>query len=222
MNNRFNNWLTIIITGIVGIFFIVCYKEADLFSWLVRALGLCLVLPGLYVLIESAGNHQGNRTVTVTETEIETDGRKRSGITTNHGSATTSLLIVSVCTILLGLWMLIAPGFFVGLLCYVFAAILILYGIYQIVGVVYAMRPASLPWQFYIVPSLFIIAGLLILVPPVKTINSTVTLITGILLVVSAINATIQRLAIRSYNKKLTAHTAKTTDSQKEIQQENS
>lgn len=220
MNNKFNNWVTILITGIVGVIFIVWYKEADLFSWFVRALGVCLVLPGIYVLIQSFGDMQSQKAkeISITETEVESVSGKKTDIITRRRSASVSLIVVSICTILLGLWMLIAPGFFVGLLAYLFAAALILYGIYQFVVVGYFARPAVLPWQFYIVPSLFIIAGLVILVTPVHTINATVTLITGILLVLSAINGIVQNRTLHSMNKKM----LRQTESQhKEIRQEN-
>lgn len=220
MNNKFNNWVTILITGIVGVIFIVWYKEADLLSWFVRALGICLVLPGIYVLVQSVGDMQSQKTkeVSITETEVESASGKKTDIITRRRSASISLIVVSTCTILLGLWMLIYPEFFVGLIAYLFAAALILYGIYQFVVVGYFARPAVLPWQFYIIPSLFIIAGLVIFVTPVHTINATVTLITGILLVLSAINGIAQNVTLRSMNKKMRRQAE---SSRKEISQDN-
>lgn len=220
MNNKFNNWVTILITGIVGVIFIVWYKEAELLSWFVRALGICLILPGIYVLIQSVGDMQSQKTkeISITETEVESASGKKTDIITRRRSASISLIVVSICTILLGLWMLFFPNFFVGLMAYLFAAALILYGIYQFVVVGYFARPAVLPWQFYIVPSLFIIAGLVIFVTPVHTINATVTLITGILLVLSSINGIAQNMTIRSINKKMRQQAE---SARKEISQNN-
>lgn len=193
MNNKFNNWPVILITAVVGVLFIIWHNEVNLFSWLVRALGVVLLIPGIWVLVHSLNVMHGRVKETVT-----VNGKKESGRTT-----ATSMLIVAVASIVVGVWMLIQPGFFVGLIAYVFAAVLLLYGVYQFATLIYFSRPAVMPWYLYIVPSLFVLAGLAILLTSVRTINSTVTLLTGILLVAGAANILVQDIAGRSINKQL-------------------
>ena len=92
----------------------------------------------------------------------------------------------------LSVWMVVSPAFFVGLLAYIFGAILILYGIFHIIVVAVWSRPFILPWWFYLIPVLMIIAGVVILCTDVRTINSAVVLITGIALVASSVNSVLE------------------------------
>ena len=48
-----NNWLTIIIVFVVGGLLIVWHARVDILSWIVVAVGLMLVIPGLYSLISA-------------------------------------------------------------------------------------------------------------------------------------------------------------------------
>lgn len=200
MNNRFSNWLTILITAAVGVLFIVWHNEVNLFQWLVRALGLVLLVPGAYVLFNSISEIQAKKN------NEEDNGRK--AITFRRRSAAVSLLIVSIATVFIGLWMLIQPVFFAKLIAYLFAAILLLYGIYQLIVVAYFCRPARLSWQFYVIPGLFVVAGLAILLTPLHKLDAIVTLITGILLVAAALNAIVQAFVVRSLLKQIEAANA--------------
>lgn len=174
-NNTFSYWLTVAVTAAIGVFFIIWHNEVNLASWLIRALGVILVIPAAYVLLRTIGAYRN----------IDDSGRR----TDKTGkSALISQIIVAIATAVVGLWMLFSPGFFVALISYLFACVLLLYGIYQIV-LLYMCRPVVMPWFFYIVPVLFIIGGLAILFTTVREINSVVTLITGILLVAAAINS---------------------------------
>ena len=53
MNNRLNNWPVILIAAVVGVLFIVWHGENSLFDWIVRLIGLSLVVPGIYVFVSS-------------------------------------------------------------------------------------------------------------------------------------------------------------------------
>lgn len=108
MNIRTANWLTIIITAVVGIVFIVWHNEVNLFNWLVRALGLVLIVPGGYILMNSFGAARNAKI-----SGSVTDGGRRV-MTFKERSASTAMLVVSVVTIILGVFMLAVPTFFVG------------------------------------------------------------------------------------------------------------
>lgn len=192
MNIRKTPWLTIIITATVGIMFVIWHSEVNLFDWLVRALGLALTIPGAYLLFNTLSSK--NNTVT-----IQSNGKRP--VTLGNRSSSVSLIIVSAVTILLGIWMLAVPSFFVGLIAYLFAAALLVYGAYQLITVAYLCRPVTMPWYYYLVPTLTMLAGLVIIFTPVHTMNTIVTLTTGLLLIFAAANWTMQRIAIHNYLK---------------------
>ena len=188
-NNTFSYWLTVAVTAAIGVFSIIWHNEVNLASWLIRALGVILVIPAAYVLLRTIGAYRN----------IDDSGRRADK---TGKSALISQIIVAIATAVVGLWMLFSPGFFVALISYLFACVLLLYGIYQIV-LLYMCRPVVMPWFFYIVPVLFIIGGLAILFTTVREINSVVTLITGILLVAAAINSVGQFFTYRSLYRQL-------------------
>lgn len=195
MKNQVSNWMTILITAAVGVLFIVWHNEANLFQWLVRALGIMLLLPGVYILFNSISEIQGK------SVGREKEQEEKQPITVRRRVAAVSLVIVSAATVFIGAWMLIQPGFFAHLIAFLFATILLIYGIYQFIMATWLCRPAVLPWYFYIIPSLFVIIGIVILVTPLHTLDSIVTLCTGILLLASAINSIIQAITVRSIIK---------------------
>ena len=188
MKNNVSTWITVIIMAAVGVIFIVYNSHVDLLAWLVRAIGLVLLVPGIITLITSL-NELNNKP---SDEKKDTPQRSRS--------TSQAVVVVSVAEVLVALWMLIAPGFFVHLIVYLFAAALILYGVYTFTTLIYFSKPVKMPWPFYIMPSLSIIAGLMILLTPVRDTSATVTLITGIFLLVIAINTAIQAI---TYSREL-------------------
>lgn len=170
-----NNWLTILIVFVVGVLLIVWHQRVDILSWIVMTVGLMLIIPALYSLISAMV-------------------RKKDEASISH-SASSSTIVASVGALALGIWMVVTPTFFVGLLAYIFGAILILYGIFHIVTIGFWARPFVLPGWMYIIPVLMIGAGVVILCTSVRTIQSTVVLITGIAFVASAVNSLCETVA---------------------------
>lgn len=173
MKNGFN-WLTVLVMFVVGILLIIWHARLDVLNWIIMAVGISLILPGLYdfvIALRSSGGSEKSQAI-----------RQMSG----------STMIVAVGAIALGVWMLISPSFFVGVMAYAFGAILVFLGIYHIAIVAYLSRPLSLPGFLYIIPGLLIIAGLVILLSSVRTIQSVVVLIMGISLVASSINSLLE------------------------------
>lgn len=170
-----NNWLTTLIVFVVGVLLIVWHQRADVLSWIVMAVGLMLVIPGIYSLISAMV-------------------RKNDSEQMAH-SASTSSILASVGALALGIWMTVNPSFFVGLLAYIFGALLVLYGIFHIVTIGFFSKPFVMPGWLYVIPALMIVAGVVILCTSVRTINSVVVLITGITLVASAVNSLCELVA---------------------------
>ena len=74
--------------------------------------------------------------------------------------------IVSVGSLLFGLWLMISPAFFVGILMYVLGAVLVFAGISQIVQLVNARGWTQVPVGYYVMPVLILLAGLVVLLNP--------------------------------------------------------
>lgn len=159
-----SNLFTSVIVLITGVFMIAFHSHINLLSWMGVIIGLMFVIPSVYVLYMTL-----------------TDRRKANPAT----------MIVSIGALLTGLMMCIFPTAFAGVFVYVFAALLIAVGVYQIVALAWLSKPLLLPVFLYIVPVLMIVAGVVILATNLRNINTVVVLITGIALVCSAVNSLI-------------------------------
>lgn len=74
--------------------------------------------------------------------------------------------IVSVGSLLFGLWLMISPAFFVGILMYVLGAVLVFAGISQVMQLVNARGWTQVSFGYYVMPVLILIAGLVVLLNP--------------------------------------------------------
>lgn len=126
-----------ICAAIVGVL-LVAWPEAAIL-YLVIAVGALFLIPGL-----------------VSVMSYLTQGR-RLGM---------SFPLVSVGSLLFGLWLMMMPAFFVGILMYVLGAMLVFAGIHQIVTLTNAGSRTPVPAAYYAVPVLVLLAGLLVLINP--------------------------------------------------------
>ncbi|MDO4425707.1 MAG: DUF308 domain-containing protein [Planctomycetia bacterium] len=74
--------------------------------------------------------------------------------------------IVSLGSLLFGLWLMVSPAFFVGILMYVLGAVLVFAGISQIARLINARGWTQVPIGYYIMPVLILLAGLVVLINP--------------------------------------------------------
>ena len=74
--------------------------------------------------------------------------------------------IVSIGSLLFGLWLMISPAFFVGILMYVLGAVLVFAGISQIMQLLNARGWTQVAYGYYVMPALILIAGLVVLLNP--------------------------------------------------------
>lgn len=77
--------------------------------------------------------------------------------------------IVGIGSVLLGLILAIAPGFFVKSLMYVLGVIIILGAINQFMILINAKKMFRVPIWFWICPSVIFLTGLLVLLKPIET-----------------------------------------------------
>ena len=74
--------------------------------------------------------------------------------------------IVSLGSLLFGLWLMVSPAFFVGILMYVLGVVLVFAGISQIAGLLSVRSHSSVSFGYYVMPILILLAGLLVLINP--------------------------------------------------------
>ena len=127
-------------------------------TWLTMAIGALFLLSGVIALIAywHAKRHAGEYTIT------DQEGRVVSG-----GQPT--FPIVGAGSVILGLVLVITPNAFINGLMYMLAAILILGGITQLMSLVAARRLGSVPFGYWVCPSLILLTGLFVVFKPMDT-----------------------------------------------------
>ena len=98
--------------------------------------------------------------------------------------------VESIGSCLLGLALIFAPGFFVGALMYILAAILIFGGILQIRDLFIVRKQVAIPIIFYIIPAFVLLIGTAILFNPFSVIETTF-MVLGIACVVYSLSETV-------------------------------
>ena len=74
--------------------------------------------------------------------------------------------IISLGSLLFGLWLMVSPAFFVGILMYVLGVVLVFAGISQIANLLNARSYAMVPLGYYVMPVLILLAGIVVLANP--------------------------------------------------------
>ena len=158
-------------------------------TWLTVAIGVLFLISGIIALIAyvNARKHAGEYTIT------DQQGRVISG-----GQPT--FPIVGAGSVILGLILALTPGVFVNGLMYVLGAIMILGGINQLMSLVSARRFGSVPFAFWVAPSLILLTGLFVVLKPMDS-ASVPLLILGWCSLVYGVTELINSLKIHSLRK---------------------
>ncbi|MDR2388426.1 MAG: DUF308 domain-containing protein [Tannerellaceae bacterium] len=93
---------------------------------------------------------------------------------------TFSLLLlwgVVVGSILLGLWLIVSPDFFIAVFGRLWGVILIIAGIQQLVSLFMARKWYVVSLGYYVLPALILLAGVMLLIYPFKTVANTFVLL---------------------------------------------
>ncbi len=161
----------------------------DSVTWLTVAIGVLFLLSGIIALIAymNAKKHAGEYTITDQEGNIITGGQP-------------AFPIVGAGSIILGLILALTPGVFIHGLMYILGAIMILGGISQLMALVSARRLGSVPFSFWIAPSLVLMTGLFVVLKPMETAEMPL-LILGWCSLVYGVTEIINSLKIRSIRK---------------------
>lgn len=110
--------------------------------------------------------------------------------------------IVALGSTLFGVWLIIMPSFFVGVLMYVLGILLVLGGISQLANLIAARSFMPVPFGVYIVPVLILAAGITILFNPFATAEIPF-IVLGISSIVYALMDMVRLLRFRKKNKNI-------------------
>lgn len=146
--NKFNSATLRSALAIFLGFILVLWPELTA-TYMVITIGILFILPGIFSLLSYFTRNRNERT------------------------ADRRFPIEAAGSILLGIWLVIIPEFFVKFLMIVLGALLVLGGLIQIISLIQARKWTLVPWGFYIIPVLILITGVLILANPFNTAIST-------------------------------------------------
>ena len=127
-------------------------------TWLTMAIGCLFLLSGVIALIAywQAKRHASEYTIT------DQDGHVISG-------TQPTFPIVGAGSVILGLVLTLSPHAFINGLMYMLAAVLILGGVTQLIGLVAARRIGSVPLGYWVCPSLILLTGLFVMLKPMES-----------------------------------------------------
>lgn len=171
-----------------GIVLICMHDRINLVQWVIVFVGVMFAIPGICGLIEAlAGRNKGK------------------------GGAAVPVL-ASLGSLIIGVIMIVCPVPFETVFVYFLAAVLILGGIWHIWVLAVGVRPLTLPAWLYVLPVLVAVAGIVILVTPVRETESVFTLIAGIALVCIAANGLFIYLASYGMRRDVTVEEYRTKE----------
>lgn len=122
-------------------------------KYIVITLGVAFLIPGIISLFAYFGHKK------------------------SEGKAGPRFPIEGVGSLLFGLWLVIKPEVFTDILMFLLGFILVMGGVQQIASLATARRWTTVPGIFYLIPSLLLIAGIVVLFNPTGVINTTFIII---------------------------------------------
>lgn len=172
---------------VVGIL-LIKYPQ-DGVTWLTVAIGVLFLISGIIALIAylNAKKHANEYTIT------DQQGRIISG-------SQPTFPIVGAGSVILGLTLALTPGVFINGLMYILGAIIILGGINQLMNLVSARRFGSIPFWFWVAPSLVLLIGIFVIFKPMESAELPL-LILGWCSLVYGVTEMINALKIHSIRK---------------------
>lgn len=109
-------------------------------------------------------------------------------------------LVVSLGSLFFGLWLIIMPLFFIGILMYVLGVLLVLCGLNQLVGFVSARSYMPVPVYAYVISVLVLISGIVVLANPFEA-AEVPFMVLGVSFMVYALAEIFRLLRFRSKQK---------------------
>ena len=173
-----NSVLINVLILIAGILFIFMHARENVINAIVVITGVLFIASGVANLIMTFSSHRP-------------DG---------SGAGIPGTL-ACVAAVALGLWMTFDPASLVSIIVYIFAALLILGGAFHIYMLSCGYSPLRFPGWLYIFPAILIISGIVIMVMGAASVVNYIVLITGIAMVIFAVNSFLEYAGSQSYTR---------------------
>lgn len=154
---------------LAGLLLVLLYDEARLMEGIVMVMGVMFLVPSAISLILMLS--QMSRSMSQIDGEADSVGFSNGG------------LLPSIGGICFGLSLVLRPLLFVEILAYLFAIILIIGGLYHVVMLLITSRRISVSLWLYVLPVVVAVAGFVLILTDVRTVEKWVNLITGIALI---------------------------------------
>lgn len=162
--------LTYLFTLLGGILLVMLNSRADLWNWIVIVIGALFFVPSVLAVI-NAFLHS------VAKNEYGQKQRKPW-----------LLMIPAIGGVILGIFMIIIPDFFINYLIIAFALVLVACGGLQLYNLLPRMRTLRISPYFLIAPVLTLLLGVVILVIGTEKIKNIAAILTGIMLILYSVN----------------------------------
>lgn len=150
MNKASNAALSSVLSIVLG-FIMVIWPEIAV-NYLVITIGVLFILPGFLSLI---GYFNRNKSADTTGARFP---------------------IEAAGSIIFGVWLVVIPDFFLNITMYVLGALLVLGGSLQIISLLNVRKWAHVRWGYYVIPTLVLLVGIVILAYPFATAAITFTI----------------------------------------------
>lgn len=156
---------------VIGILLLIFHDKASLYNTVVLVIGILIAIPSLILLL--------------TNLFSKVKEGKGAGYA---GLVKWTSVAVSLLGIGLGIWMVCNPAFFINIIIYTLGGLLLLVGVLQMVCIYQAARPLHPAAFWFIVPVLCVAAGVIIICLGPAKVSHCAGLVTGIVLIVYAVN----------------------------------
>ena len=106
------------------------------------------------------------------------------------------ITVNGIFDIIFGLLLMVFPGFFAGLLMYFLGAVMLIFGVGQIVNLLLARRSVPVPWGLIVLPFVVAVLGIIVLCNIFRA-QETLFIVFGAALVVYAVTELVSALIMR-------------------------
>jgi len=108
----------------------------------------------------------------------------------------TIVTISGILDIIFGLLLIIFPGFFASLLSYFLGAVMVIFGVSQIVNLFIARKTIDVQWLWFVLPFIIAVLGVVVLCNTFKT-QETLFAVFGVALIAYAVTEIVATVLIR-------------------------
>ena len=165
------------VTILIGVLLV--FRRDTIMPVIVQCIGAAFILPGIVALAVFIVDYK------------KSEGKR---------SFSLSVPVTSVGSILLGLWLLFSPLFFVALIMNLLGVLLILIGVYQAYILLMSKKYCTVSIGYFFIPLLLVVLGVFVLLKPFG-VASLPFLLVGIGAVIGGLSDLLSFIILRRSNK---------------------